>query len=180
MGLVDMATIASHLAVRLGAARRTLRFEQLEARQMLTTFTVTNLNDAVVVAAGSAPGTLRQAIFDANSAPEPDVIEFAAGLSGSVNLTVIGNIDLAAGASSLLITSPVTIRGNASGITIAAGATATDRRLIRVASDGDLTLESIMLSGGTTRGANGGAGQDGAPAFGGAVYNQGSLNVVAS
>src|SRR5437764_15057202 len=106
MGLVDMATSASHLAVRLGSARRTLRFEQLEARQMLTTFTVTNMNDAVVTAPGSAPGTLRQAIFDANSSPDPDVIQFAAGLNGNVNLSVIGDIDPAASVSDLLISSP--------------------------------------------------------------------------
>src|SRR6476646_59928 len=109
--------------------RRKLRFEHLEARQMLTTFTVTNLNDAVVTASGSAPGTLRQAIFDANASPNPDVVEFAAGLSGSVNLSVIGDIDPTAGASDLLISSPITIRGNANGITIQRAATATDRRL---------------------------------------------------
>jgi hypothetical protein len=146
---------------------------------MLTTFTVTNLNDAVANGPDSA-GTLRQAIFDANSSPDPDVIEFAVALSGNVNLSVIGDIDPTAGASDLFINSPVTIRGNANGITIERAATATDRRLFRVASGGDLTLESIMLTGGTSRGANVGAAQNAGSGFGGAVYNQGTLRVISS
>src|SRR4051794_19340992 len=105
LGLVIVATSVIQRALRLRSARRRLRFEHLESRQMLTTFTVTNLNDAVVTSSGSAPGTLRQAIFDANSSPNPDIIEFAAGLSGSVNLSVIGDLDPSAGASALLITS---------------------------------------------------------------------------
>ena len=46
---------------------RILRFESLEDRRVLTTFTVTNLNDATVTGPGNAPGTLRQAIYDANA-----------------------------------------------------------------------------------------------------------------
>src|SRR4051795_9439533 len=180
LGLVVVTAGVVQRASRLGSARRKLRFEQLESRQMVTTFMVTNLNDAVVTSPGGAPGTLRQAIFDANASPNPDIIEFAPGLGGSVNLSVVGVIDPTAGASAFAITSPVTIRGNANGITIATAATATDRRLFRVAPNGDLTLESIMLTGGTSRGPNGGAGQDGGSAFGGAVYNQGTLHVLGS
>src|SRR3954447_17937493 len=43
------------------------------------TFTVTNLND-------SGPGSLRQAISDANNAAGPDVVTFRAGLTGTITL----------------------------------------------------------------------------------------------
>lgn len=44
------------------------------------TFSVTNLND-------SGPGSLRQAIGDANAAAGADTIEFATGLTGTITLT---------------------------------------------------------------------------------------------
>jgi predicted outer membrane repeat protein len=74
----------SHHGYRL---RRRLSVEQLEDRRMLATFTVTNLNDAAVTAAGDAPGTLRQAIFDANADAVADVIEFQTGLTGTITLS---------------------------------------------------------------------------------------------
>ena len=66
---------------------RRLAVEQLEDRRMLATFTVTNLDDAPVAMAGEAPGTLRQAVFDANATEEADVIEFQNGLTGTILLT---------------------------------------------------------------------------------------------
>lgn len=54
---------------------------------MLAVFTVNNLDDDVVTMAGDAPGTLRQAIFDANATPAADTIVFANGLSGTILLT---------------------------------------------------------------------------------------------
>jgi hypothetical protein len=59
--------------------RRRLSFEALEDRQMLAVFTDTNLNDAAVTGTGQAPGTLRQAVFDANALAGDDIIQFAAG-----------------------------------------------------------------------------------------------------
>lgn len=53
---------------RPSGIRQTL--EPLESRQLLATFSVTSVND-------SGPGTLRQAILDANSNPGPDFIEFS-------------------------------------------------------------------------------------------------------
>ena len=59
---------------------RKLRIEQCEDRRMLAAFSVTNTSDAVVTSPGDAPGTLRQAIFDANDADNlggiPDIITF--------------------------------------------------------------------------------------------------------
>lgn len=54
---------------------RALRFEALERREMLTTFTVLNKND-------DGAGSLRQAIVDANDAGGADKIVFESKLSG--------------------------------------------------------------------------------------------------
>jgi hypothetical protein len=157
---------------------RKLAFEPLEDRRVLATFTVTNLGDAVVTGPGSAPGTLRQAIYDANNSAGADLIQFAAGLSGDVDLSVAD--DASVGLSALLVTSQITIQGNANGITIRRDAAAPEMRLVLVAAGGDLSLDTIMLAGGLARGANGGTGQNGGTAFGGAVYNQGTLQIIAS
>lgn len=65
---------------------RRLQFEPLEDRRALAVFTVTNLDDLFVDSAGDAPGTLRQALFDANATPGVDTIDFQAGLSGAILL----------------------------------------------------------------------------------------------
>ena len=52
-----------------GLSGRQLKFETLEDRRVLATFTVSNLNDGPVAAEGDLPGSLRQAIFDANDKP---------------------------------------------------------------------------------------------------------------
>ena len=158
-----------------GAQRRVtrrLRFELLEDRRVLATFTVTNLNDAPVSGPGKRPGTLRQAVYDANNVAGADLIQFAANLSGSVNLAVVGDNTL--GPSALVVSSPITIRGNANGITIGRDGSAAEMRLFRVTSAGNLTLESISLMGGMIRGANGAAaGENGGDVRGGAIYNAG-------
>ncbi|GMV24577.1 MAG: hypothetical protein AMXMBFR58_06080 [Phycisphaerae bacterium] len=55
-------------------------FEALEARKLLATFSVTNLND-------DGAGSFRQAIADANGAAGADVIEFDPSVSGTIALT---------------------------------------------------------------------------------------------
>lgn len=57
---------------------RSHSMEQLEVRCLLSTFTVSNLND-------SGAGSLRQAIVDANAATGADVIDFS--VAGSIDLT---------------------------------------------------------------------------------------------
>jgi hypothetical protein len=176
-----MARIASSIRrPAFGLARRKLRFELLEDRRVLANITVTSLNDAPLTGPDSETGTLRWAISEANNTAEPDVIKFAEELSGNLALSLIGNIDANVGPSALLVSSAITIAGNANGITITRAPTATDRRLFHVAATGTLTFESITLHGGTARGENGGPGQNGQNAFGGAVYNQGMLTIVAS
>ena len=52
-------------------------FQSLEDRRMLATFTVTNISDGPVMAAGDLPGSLRQAIFNANANSASDTIVFS-------------------------------------------------------------------------------------------------------
>jgi hypothetical protein len=158
---------------------RQLRFEALESRRVLAAFTVTNLNDAVVVAPGNAPGTLRQAIYDANHSPGADTIAFAANLSGSVNLSFAD--DAALGSSALVVSSPITIAGNANGITVARNAGAGEMRLFRVTAAGNLTLQAISLTGGIARGQDASLpDQDGGLGLGGAIYSEGVLQIASS
>jgi hypothetical protein len=146
---------------------------------MLAVFTVTSLSDAPVTAAGQAPGTLRQAVFDANVSPGADTIEFSTGLSGTIDLSVVG--DTSQNASALLVTSPITIRGNSNGITIGRAIDAPEMRLFRVAASGNLTLDTLMLTNGLVRGANGSSvGVAGSDARGGAIFNEGTVEIVAS
>lgn len=58
-------------------ALRSVSIERLEARQLLTTFTVSNLDD-------QGEGSFRQAILDANNAVGADVIEF--DVTGTITL----------------------------------------------------------------------------------------------
>jgi hypothetical protein len=66
----------------------------LPAGTQAATLTVTNTND-------SGPGSLRQAILDANAAPGADTITFQAGVSGTITLT----------RGQLLITDDLTLAG---------------------------------------------------------------------
>ncbi len=159
-------------------APRRLAFEPLEPRHLLAVFTVENLNDAPVSMTGGLPVTLRQAIFDANSNQDADTVQFAAGLSGAINLSVIG--DTAEGPSALLVTSPITIQGNVGGITIGRSATA-EMRLFHVTASGNLTLESLSLIDGLARGTHGMApGESGGDGRGGAIFNEGTLVITRS
>lgn len=142
---------------------------------MLATLMVTSLGDATVNGPNSAPGTLRQAIYDANAASDPDIIQFAPNLSGDLRLSVAD--DSAVGLSALLVTSPITIQGNSAGITIKRDITAPSMRFFRITLGGDLTLDALNITTGLTVGNNGAAGQNGGTAFGGAIYNQGNLKI---
>ncbi len=158
---------------------RALRFERLEDRRVLAVFTVSNLSDGPVAFPGAAPGTLRQAIYDANHTPGADTIEFAATLQGTINLSIAD--DNSVGASALLVSSTITIHGNAKGITIARNSAVDAMRLFYVTSTGDLDLDSVSVTGGVVRGANGvAAGEVGGEGRGGAIYNQGTLRIVSS
>ena len=61
-----------------------LDFQSLEDRQLLATFSVTTLADGPVSGPSDLPGSLRQAMFDANANGEINEINFAA--AGTIEL----------------------------------------------------------------------------------------------
>jgi hypothetical protein len=152
---------------------------------MLATLMVNSLLDNTPVGDGLV--TLREAMAAANANTATDLghvgsgadtIQFSAALVGTINLSTIGNS--VEGPSSLNVTSPITIRGNANGITLNAAAGPTAMRHFYVSAGGTLTLETINVTGGVVRGIAGADGQDGGDGRGGGVYSEGVVNVIAS
>ena len=154
---------------RRASALPRLELLRFEDRIVPATFTVLNTNDA-----GS--GSLRQAISDANTAAGADTIVFAAGLTASadatINLSTSG--DGTAGPSAFGITSAITINGPTGSNGITLNNTFVNQRLFYVSAAGNLTLDSLTLSGGKAQGGNGSGGGAG---LGGAVFNAGSLTL---
>jgi hypothetical protein len=151
---------------------------------LLANITVTSLSDNLTI---DGHVTLREAVLagelDASvdgseTGSGPDTITFAPNLSGAIELSELA--DTAIGPTALLISSPITIEGNLNGITIERAA-ASELRLFRVVVGGSLTLESINIAGGIARGAAGTEiAPDGGAGLGGAIYNQGAVEIVAS
>ena len=124
-----------------------------------------------------------------------DSINFASTLSGqTIDLTNIG--DNSFGPSAFLVSNQVAIVGPAGGITIARDTNAADYpgnnllyfRLFAVAATGNLTLQNVTLSNGFAQGYGGGdngngntseGGGGGGAGLGGALFNQGTLNLQA-
>jgi hypothetical protein len=157
----------------------------LEARWVPSSYVVTNLND-------SGSGSLRQAILDAETLGGASTITFTSTLSGTINLTTVGDAGDGTGTHSSLgpaaleITSgtSITITGDANGITLARGG-ASNMRLFNVVSGATLTLNSLTLTGGSVVGGAGGThsghggGGGGSAGLGGAIFNEGgTVNLV--
>lgn len=145
------------------------RLVVLEDRTTPATITVTNGFD-------SGPGSLRQAILSANNESlfsGPDVITFERSVVGpQIRLTSVG--DSSVGPAAFGITSSITIDG--AGVKLLGQSfDAPQFRFFTVTASGKLTLNNLTLSGGLARGGNGGGG--GAAGMGGAIYNQGDLNI---
>jgi hypothetical protein len=131
------------------SARVRLTLERLEERTVPTIFTVTNLNDG-------GPGSLRQAISAANAAADPDVIQFSPGLTGTINLTLLGDDNTNAGGD-LDILNPVSIQGPGADL-LMVRQTVPNERVFDVlpASGANVSISGLTITGGN--GTNGGGG----------------------
>jgi hypothetical protein len=123
--------------------------ESLEDRSVPTNFTVTNLNDG-------GPGSLRQAITAANANTVPDVITFAPGLSGTINLTLPGADDTNAGGD-LDILNPVALEGPGAN-TLTVNQTVANERVfdVQAGAGAAVSISGLTITGGN--GNNGGGG----------------------
>lgn len=98
--------------------RRKLRFEKHEDRRVLATFTVTEVGDGAVRGPGGQPGTLRQAVFDANFIDDGSVDEIVFALPPGEDTIRLGRDangvpipQLARAAAELFIADAVSIAG---------------------------------------------------------------------
>jgi len=134
-----------------------------------TTFNVTNNAD-------SGPGSLRQAILDANANPGADTITFAATVTGTITLTT-GQLPTTT--EDLTITGPGT-----SSLTISGNHAS---RVFEIALGVNVTISDLTISNGSLIGSGGGicnAGKlmvtnsillgNSATGFGGGIFNDGT------
>ncbi|MEM7315707.1 MAG: hypothetical protein AAF497_21425, partial [Planctomycetota bacterium] len=147
--------------------------EYLEKKRVLATFTVTNLADGVVGAAGDLPGSLRQAVFDSNATAGADEIVF--NLEDGMNFIPLteGQLEIR---DSLSITGPgpfeLTISGSRagrifdiyypygpisdvtiSGMTLTSGSVDGDGGAIRTSEN--LEVRDMILAGNSADGSGG-------------------------
>jgi hypothetical protein len=167
---------------RKRAVAAPLSVEWLEERTVPSTFTVRNLAD-------SGPGSLRQAVLDANANPGPDVIRFApAARDGTIALTggqlnVTDNLTIdGPGAERLAVSgndvsrvfqiSP-DVAASIDGLTVTHG-----HALLRgggILNAGTLTLSDAVVSDNQVVGLPGAV--MAVDAFGGGILNTGALTV---
>jgi hypothetical protein len=169
-----MKKLRAHCSPRLELVR-------LEGRTAPATIAVTNL-------ANAGPGSLRQAILDANNEsthPGPDTILFTGEAVGeTIELTNHSGTEF--GLNALEVTSTITIQG--SGETIrrvppSLQGSVQFYRLFYVSASGNLTFQDLTLKDGFVRGGNGGnnlgagGGGGGGLGAGGAIFNMGTLTI---
>jgi hypothetical protein len=115
----------------------------LEDRTLPSTYTVMNLND-------SGPGSLRQAVLDANAHPGADTIVFAPGLHGTIKLT----------SGELSVTDSVTIQGPGANKVSVSGNDAS--RVFETAAGINVTINDLTITHGKALDQGGGILNDGA------------------
>jgi len=115
------------------------------------TFTVANLND-------SGPGSLRQAILDANATAGDDTVAFQNGLSGTIILTS-GQIE---------IDSNININGPGADVLAVSGNKAW--RIFTINPGASVTMDGLTLKDGATIDGGGGGG----------IYNEGGALTVSN
>jgi hypothetical protein len=164
-------------------ARRRPRLEVLEDRLAPASFTVVNTAD-------SGFGSLRAAVDAANIFGGNNTINFAPAVAGQT-ITLAANDTnhpFAFGPTALVIVpgDDLTIVGDPSqaGVTLSGN---NSHRLFGVYPGASLTLQNLTVSGGNATGGNGGnltsgfgGGGGGGAGLGGAVFNAGTLNLLAT
>ncbi len=140
--------------------RRGLRpgFEMLEDRQVPSNYTA---------------GSVTQLIADINAANRGGGSNTITLVTGNTfTLTAVNNTtDGATGLPVIAANDNLTIQGNSNVIARSTASGTPDFRLFDVASSGSLTLENLTLQNGLAFGA-------GSAADGGAIFNQGSLDLI--
>jgi hypothetical protein len=126
----------------------------LEERALPSTFRVVNLND-------SGPGSLRQAVLDANAHPGADTIRFASGMHGTILLT----------GDDLTVTDSLTIDGRGENRLTVSGNHAS--RVFHVSGGIDVTLRGLTVADGLATGTTV-IGPNGPVTLGGGILNDGS------
>jgi Right handed beta helix region len=133
------------------ATRARLALEPLEHRTVPAPFIVTNLND------GGA-GSLRQAITDANADALADIINFAPGLTGTINLNLAGADDTNVGGD-LDILNPVSIQGPGAKVLTVKQTVANERVFdVRPGAGASVSISGLTITGGNGAAVNGGGG----------------------
>ena len=128
-------------------SHRRLRMESLERRNLLATFLVTTTVDENDIAPFVGSGlSLREAILQANAAPDADIIEFdPVVFAGSKEILLLSG--------QLNIAGTLTINGTGQSRLSINGNNAS-RVLNFSASTGDLTLNGLTITGGKTTANN--------------------------
>ncbi len=117
------------------------------------TFTVTNASDGIP----APPGSLREAIEAANAAPGPDVVDFAAGVSGTIVLD--DPDDGGPVEAQLVVTDSVEIQGPGAGVLAVSGNDEGRVFYILYSEAGtpfDVTISGLTITGGATPLSGGG------------------------
>jgi hypothetical protein len=154
----------------------------LEGRTLLSTFTVKNLND-------SGPGSLRAAIAQAEGTTGTNLVAFAKGLTGTIDLgsslVISGNLTIRGpGASVISLSGQVAsqdvvvdagVTASISGLTITGGFGVTGGGL---QNDGKLTLANMAFRG--NQAGDGGNVPGDVPGSGGGIYNAAGATLVIS
>jgi uncharacterized repeat protein (TIGR01451 family) len=155
-------------------------------------------DDTLVNLNGNGTCDLREAIEAANTDTAvdecsagngADTILFDGSLTAETDAYIImtaddGGLDAGEyGPSALVIASTMVIQGpgTENGVVLWGSFGTDERRLFHVMPGGNLTLENVTLTKGVARGGNGGggnAGGGGAAGMGGAIFNEGTLNII--
>ena len=153
------ASSGRHPAPRRAVQQQSFRptLEHLEDRTVPSNFTAASVSDLIA------------AINAANQTAESDTITLVAGKT--FTLTAVNNTTHGAtGLPTIAATENLTIVGNGDVIQRSTGAGTPAFRLLDVAAGGSLTMADLTLQGGLAFGS-------GVSAEGGAIFNQGTLNL---